>query len=256
MAALAMVWAHGACAAADTVDQYVTYKGTATALRSREFLYQEQHVLRSIEGKPAERVVLYTCRDGKAFARKTMSYGNAAFAPDFVLNDSSNGMSEGVRSAATGRSVFFRGSRGAAERSRALPQPTNLVADAGFDGFVRDQYPTLAAGKTMDLQFVVPSRLGVMGFSVQRVRGDRLGGTPVDVFRLQLAGMFGWFLPGIDVYYGARDRVLLRYVGLSDLRDPAGNNMKVNVLFDPKDRKPAQKTDLAAALAATIEPCR
>jgi hemin uptake protein HemP len=72
-------------------DEYMSYSGTATALHSNEFLYGEKHVLVDHDGKLAQRVVLYTCRNGSAFARKTVSYVDP-LAPNFVLEDASDGM--------------------------------------------------------------------------------------------------------------------------------------------------------------------
>jgi hypothetical protein len=105
------------------------------------------------------------------------------------------------------------------------------------------------------MHFLIPSRLDDMGFRVQRLRSDRVGGIPAEVFRLKLSGIFGWFLPGIDVYYGAADHVLLRYEGLSDLRDGARDNMAVNISFNPNDRRPGGPRELKDAGQARLAPC-
>ncbi len=239
---------------AGRADDYVSYTGTASALQSRKFLYREQHVLVAHDGRLAERVVLYTCRDGAPFARKTVSYVNP-FAPNFVLEDASTGMREGVRSDGDRREVFFRAARVKAERSTPLPAVTGLVADAGFDEFVRANWQPLTGDKALSIHFLVPSRLDDMGFRVEALRSDHLGGVPVEVFRLRLAGVAGWLVPGIEVSYSAKDHVLMRYVGLSDLRDGNGENMKVDISFDPKDRKVAGQEALDAALHARLSPC-
>lgn len=235
-------------------DDYVAYAGTATALHGHDVLYRENHVLVGRNGRVTERVVLYTCGSGAPFARKTVSYVDP-FAPNFVLEDANNGMREGVRADRDGRSVFFRAAGADAERSSPLPRVGGLVADAGFDEFVRANWSALTDDRGLTLNFLVPSRLDDLGFKVDYLRADRLDGVPVQVFRLKLAGFFGWFLPGIDVYYGAQDRLLMRYVGLSDLRDAAGNNLKVDIRFDPKDRRPADRDDLDRALRARLAPC-
>jgi hypothetical protein len=238
-------------------ESYVTYAGAATALKTEKFAYGEQHVLRIKDGKLAERVVLYTCRDGSAFARKTSSYADE-LAPSFVLEDASNGMREGIRDGdrpGGSRTVFYRASRADAEKSGPLPRVPGLVADSGFDDFVRSNWQALAAGQSLTMHFLVPSRLDDVGFRVQRLRSDRVDGIPVEVFRLKLSGIFGWFLPGIDVYYGAADHVLLRYVGLSDLRDAALDNMAVNIAFNPNERRPAAPRDFKDAGQARLAPC-
>jgi hypothetical protein len=256
MRALAAACALSATAMASpaAADEYMSYTGTATALRSNEFLYGEQHLLVEHDGKLAQRVVLYTCRNGSPFARKSVSYVDP-LAPNFVLEDASDGMREGIRAEGAGRTVFFRAAYEDAEKSAALPRVAGLVADAGFDAYVRANWQPLTADKALRINFLIPSRLDDMGFRVEELRSDRLAGVPVDVFRLKLAGFFGWFLPGIDVYYGVQDHILMRYVGLSDLRGASGDNYKVDISFDPKDRKPAGQDALDRALQARLAPC-
>jgi hypothetical protein len=235
-------------------DDYVTYSGTATALRTDKFLYREQHFLSNRDGKLAERLVLYSCRNGAPFARKIVSDVDP-LVPDFVLEDTSNGMREGIRSNGNGREVFFRAATNDAEKAAPLPKVSGLVADSGFDEFVHVSWESLTSGKSVYLHFLIPSRLDDMGFKIDPLRSDQIDGVPVQVFRLKLSGILGWFLPGIDTYYGAQDHRLMHYVGLSDLRDTAGDNFKVDIQFDPKDRKPASNDDVEKARAAPLAPC-
>jgi len=235
-------------------DEYLAYTGIATDLRTHRFLYGEQHVLMDRQGGLSERVVLYTCRDGAPFARKRVSYVDP-FAPDFSLEDASNGLQEGVRGAAGARQVYFRPRAGAPAQEAALPREPALVADAGFDGFVVAHWPSLAAGQDVALHFLIPSRLQGLGFRVGALRRDRIDGEPVEVFRLKLSGAFGLFLPGIDVFYGERDHVLLRYEGPSDLRDARGENYQVSVSFDPQNRRAAARDDFERGERAPLAPC-
>jgi hypothetical protein len=241
--------------AASADEHLLSYSGTATARHSSEFIYGERHLLRYRDEQLAERLVLYTCRDGSAFARKTVSYVEP-MAPDFVLDDAANGMREGVRTDGTGRTMFFRGVRLEPERSGPVREVPGLVIDAGFDEFIRANWPSLMTGTPRDLHFLVPSRLGAMHFHVQRVRGDAFDGVPVEVFRLQLAGVLGWVLPAIDVSYGSESHVLMRYEGLSDLRDSVGDNFQTTITFHPGDRKPAEESEWASARQARLGPCR
>jgi hypothetical protein len=236
-------------------DQYVSYSGTATARHSAKFLYAEHHVLRFSEGRLAERVVLYTCRDGTPFARKTVSYVDA-FAPDFLLEMSSTGMREGVRTVGNERSVFFRDDRREPEKESPLPPIRGLVADAGFDEFVRAHWHDLMSGQSQELHFLVPSRLEEIGFQAQHLRSDTVDGMSAEVFRLKLAGFWGWVLPGIDVAYGADDHILMRYDGLSDLRDASGDNFQTQINFPPNERSAASAAMMAEARQAKLAPCR
>jgi len=242
-------------ASVSTSDQYVSYSGTATARHSAKFLYAEHHILRYRDGRLAERVVLYTCRDGSPFARKTVSYVDA-FAPDFLLEVASTGMREGVRTVGNERSVFFRDDRVEPEKASPLPSTPGLVADAGFDEFVRAHWRALMSGESQELHFLVPSRLEEIGFRAQHLRSETVDGISAEVFRLKLAGFWGWVLPGIDVSYGADDHTLMRYDGLSDLRDASGDNFQTQISFPSSDRAPSSAASMAEARQAQLAPCR
>jgi hypothetical protein len=246
----------GTAAASDAShERYARYSGEARSRHSDAFLYGEQHFLVYRDGRLAERAVLYVCRDGTPFARKTVTYADP-YAPDFLLEDQATGMREGIRSIAQERQVFFRGNRIEPEKSKALPPIRDLVADAGFDDFIRANWETLMTDRVLPLHFLVPSRLTSLSFELRRLRSDTLNGLPVEVMRLTLSGILGHVLPSIDVSYSASDHVLVRYEGLSDLRDAAGDNFQALITFKPRDRTSDDAGGIAAARAAPLAPCK
>ncbi len=248
-------------AAAEPLDGYLSYSSVARARHSIDILYGERHVLWYREGRLAERAVLYTCRDGSAFARKVVTYPSA-LVPDFLFEDASNGMREGIREDARegampgGRSVFYRERSGDPEKSGPVPSVPGLVADAGFDEFVQSHWDSLVVGKALEIRFLLPSRLDDYGFQVQRLRGEFIEGASTEVFRLRLSGLWGRFLPGIEVAYRRSDHVLVRYDGISDLHDAAGNNYETTIDFPVEERKTATAQAMIDARQAPIAPCR
>ena len=252
---LLTVMAGSAGRAALSSESYLSYTGTAMARHSTRFLYGEQHELLYRDDRLVERTVLYTCSNGSPFARKIVSYVDP-LAPDFSFEDASNGMRAGVRTLADGRSVFFRADRIDQEKVKSLPQMEGLVADSGFDEFIRVHWQELVGGKHLALQFLVPSRLSHMGFEAERLRRDKQDGVEVEVIRLKPAGPLGWVIPGIDVAYGAQDRLLVNYQGVSDLRDAAGDNYQAEIAFRPGDRKAGSAQRMAAARRVALAACR
>ena len=239
-------------------EEYLAYFGVAAAQRSGLLLYGESHVLHYHDGRLSERVVLYTCPDGTPFARKSSVYPNP-LAPDFVFEDITNGVREGVRAGdrpGSLRTIFFRGADGQSEKSAPLPALSELVIDSGFDEFIRRNWDALMDSGSLPLQFLVPTRLEAMSFQLQHVRKGMEEGVPTEVFRLKLQGIVGWIAPSIDVSYSERDHVLVRYEGMSDLRDKAGENLRVDITFRLSDRKPSDAGAVAAALRAPLLPCR
>lgn len=242
------LWLSAAVTAAAAADRLVSYSATARDLKSDRFLYREDHLVRYSGPQVVDRAILYTCRDGAPFGRKRVTYDADRLAPTFLFENALTGHVEGLRRDQRGATIVYRDSRGAREKSGPLPDQPGLVADAGFDEFVRKNWAALVAGERLRFDILVPSRLDYFSFRVRKLRSDAIEGIPMEVFRLTLSGIWGWILPGIDVWYRSTDRTLQRYVGLSNVQDDAGNNHKVTIEFAPGARRNVDASAFAAAL--------
>ncbi len=238
-----------ACCAIAPASAALHYTGAARS-RNGAILYRESHWLYE-EDHIDTRLVLYTCPDGKAFARKTVWNRPNAQAPDFQFDDLRDGYSEGVRSEGGTRRVFVRAHAGAPEQSAAFETTSNTVIDAGFDAFVRAHWDALAAAHALPISFIVPSRLEAMNFSVRQVDDERIGGRETRRFRLVLARWYGGFLPHIDVVYDVATHSLLRYEGIGNIRSASGGNLDVRIDF-PASARDEKATDADVAAAASV----
>jgi hypothetical protein len=227
----------------------LTFMGRAHDVETGALLYVESHAVSGSGGPRETRVVSYRCANGATFARKTLDFGAARLAPDFALDDARSGVSEGLERGAQGVTVFER-DRGAPARSKLLGN-TDLIADAGFDEFVRARWEALEAGDALVVPFLVPSRLDTVKFRVRKTGETMIEGQAANVFRLSVAGPLGWLLPDIDVSYRRNDRRLLRYRGITNLRDGAGAMISAQIDFSDADRSDAA-VDLAALRAQPL----
>lgn len=253
---LAALVAWVAIAAAAPARAAITFEeGVAREPGSGRLLYREHHLVRREQGRALERLVLYRCPGGTAFARKHVDYRASATAPAFALEDARLGYREGLRRGASRGELFVRDARGAPERSAPVGGE-GLVADAGFDEFIRAHWRPLLAGEAVPLRFVVPSRLESLGFRVRRVGSARVGDEAAVVFRLRLGGWLGWLAPHIDVAYGRDSRRLLRFEGLSNLRDDAGAEQLVAAIEFPVPARPAGEAQWRAFAREPLSACR
>ncbi len=224
------------------------YTGMAHARGADSILYREVHYRYGPQDDRHE-LVLYLCPGGKAFARKTLAYGSDPQAPDFALTDARTGYREGVRTQGGQRTVYVRNAGASDTRSARLPATGTAVIDGGFDAYVRAHWDVLAAGHTLHMHFLVPSRLRYLRFRIvpQDVHGAQH--PRVLHLRLELDRWFAFALPHIDVTYARDTRQLLQYRGLSNIRDRKGRNINVVIRFPTAMRD--TKTD-----AATLEKAR
>ena len=152
--------------------------------------------------------------------------------------------------------MYFKASHAVAEKSAPLPQPQDLVVDAGFDNFIPAHWSALMSGAPVALPFLVISRLQVMNFEVRHLRSDQFDGRATEVFRMKLSGVLGLLFAGIEVSYDSAEHRLVRYEGMTDVRDAAGENMQANIEFHIGDRRPTSREAMAAAQAAPLASCR
>ncbi len=232
-------------------DQVFT--GYARDIESGRLLYVESHFVRGAGSVGERRVVLYRCANGtEVFARKELEYGAVREEPQFTLLDGRSGYTEGLRRTAQGLEVFQRAATTAPLRSARVPEKVAIVSDAGFDEFVRRHWAELEAGRTVRFPFLVPSRLDFLAFKIRKHREEMIEGAAASVIRLNLSGVLGWFLPYIEVSYRKSDRVLMRYKGLTNIRDAEGDNFVAQIDFPSRERQTVPAVDLAAQQALRL----
>jgi hypothetical protein len=230
----------------------VRFAGNARDVQTGELLYRELHAIRGLGTPEEERVVLYQCSRGEAvFARKRLVYPASRENPEFEFEDARLGYLEGLRRVGAGREVYQRPSANVPLRRRSVPSGVAIVSDAGFDEFVRNHWAELETGRTVRFPFLVPSRLDYLTFKVKKHGEGTIEDEPVSLIRLNLSGLLGFFLPYIEVSYRKSDRVLARYVGLTNIRDLEGANVTARIDFPAQDRI-AGPVDLEAALARPL----
>lgn len=212
-----------------------SFTGYAFDKRDGRLLYSEQHFQIFVGDALAERLVVYRCPDGRPFARKTVDYREDRLAPAFYLFDQRAGHREGLRRNGEGKQVFVQTRADREEQSAPVAPRPGLVADAGFDEFVRKHWDALEAGESLRFDFLLPFRKDVASFRVRKLRDELIDGVPATTFRLSLSGLLGLFVSSIDASYDREQRRLLRYEGVSNIRDERGNNYLTRILF-PLDR--------------------
>jgi hypothetical protein len=227
----------------------VAVEGDARNPDSDRLLYRESHLIRHEGERPVERLVLYQCPDGTAFARKRVDYRDSALAPAFELIDA-RGHREGLRRE-RGRTLVWSGD-GAPRAVAAGASP--LVADAGFDEFLRQRWPQLTAGEAQSLTFAVPAFGRGLPFKVRSTGQRREGQDRLQRFELRLDGLLGRVAGAIRVDYDAEDRRLRRFSGPTNIRDARGGQIEAEIDF-PRAPRPAGANDWQSAMAQPLARC-
>ncbi|MDX1432861.1 MAG: hypothetical protein R3286_10470 [Gammaproteobacteria bacterium] len=207
--------------------------GYAYDLETNRFLYTENHYETLRAGEVIADIVTYRDPSGRPFARKHVDYGERPTMPDFRLHNFETGHIEGAERRQNGVEVAFRELDGRELRRELLRTLEQGVIDAGFDRFIERNWDALTRGEALTRSFLVPGRLEYYDFRITRVAG---GGDEI-TFALEPDTMLiRLFAPRILVTYALPSRRLLRYEGVSNLRDAAGDNYQVRIVFPDAPR--------------------
>lgn len=229
-------------------------QGNAWDAARQRLLYTESHWTSFRDGRPQARTVLYRCADGTPFARKEIDYSVSVLAPAFSFRDARHGYQEGMRWR-NGRPYVWHVEAGRRDE-RPLTAAADLVADAGFDEFIRERWQTLADDGRQSLRFALPSRLDSYAFKLRADGQRQYRNAPAQAFTLRLDGLLGLVAPDIEVVYGRENRRLLRFKGISNIRDDAGKQQLDTLIEFPLADRRASPAEKSQARALVLESCQ
>lgn len=224
----------------------VRYIGHALDAQGRP-LYQEEHFLEPTAGGGEQRLVIYRCPDGQPFARKHLRRAAGTFLPTFDLEDRRSDYREGVAAAGNGVRVFAGTSAAEPDSGVELEPQSTWVADAGFDAFIQARRAELEQGRTLRFEFLVPAEGRTRPLTVRKVREGQMLGRPASLYRLELGAWYGFLAPHIDGWYDRDSGRLLRYQGISNIRDAGGRSLEARIDFPPDQRSAGIDATLLAA---------
>jgi hypothetical protein len=237
-------------AGAASAEPIRSARGDAYDSHERLLFRQTQYWYQDASGEP-RGFTLYTCPDGHAFARRTSDYGTHPAMPDFALEIAPTGYREGVRSEGAQRIVYVKRGSNRSEQDAPLPAAEHAVIDDGFNAYVAAHWDALLAGQDVPIEYLVPSRHRYYRFRIVPVDADKPGELRL---RMQFDFWFGRFLPHVYAVFDRATRHLIRYQGISNIRDAEGDNVHARIespLSGRRDDVPRAQLD--AALAAPLD---
>lgn len=215
-----------------TADQSFDHVvGEAFGLRSADLLYRETHC--GTHNKLA-REVIYQHRDGSLIAHKMLDYSSGHITPSFVQHNILAKEKIKVTFDQEELSMHVTGSSNRALKSSHLVTDlaTNpIVIDAGFDGFIRDNWNKLVSGEVQEFQFPLASRSRLISLRVKASACSYKTETD-QCFNLELSNWFFRMLAApIELGYDPGMSRLTRYRGLSNIEDERGNGQVVDIRY-------------------------
>ncbi len=156
-------------------------------LRYKE-IYQNRY---SSEGNLVASEVVYQPADASSqLATKTLHYQKHPYAPEFTFTNHVTRYAESIRWEGVD-TVVVRHRKSETWQERKLEVSEPVVADAGFDAFLKDHIELLQAGKTVKFNFLNPRRVWTGIVSVPSLSNKPLQPLP-STFTRAIHWCAGW----------------------------------------------------------------
>lgn len=207
----------------------LTAIGEAHDTQSGQLLYREYHYRQLGSGFGT---VEYRDPEQRLLSTKSLDFNHAPWAPAFQQIDLRTGELIFARWQGETLTMGYRES----QRDSLQKEQVNaeqLVADAGFDGFIRERWNDLVTSQPQRFEFAVPSRLNTLTLIAQRRDCETARQSQDAVcFRVKPDNwLFAMLVDPIDLRYDSNHRQLLRFRGLSNITDAEGKPQTVDIRY-------------------------
>lgn len=213
------------------------FQGKAIEAESQKAIYNEDHQV-EYNGPLVKKVVTtYLSPDGKEIAKLTSLFNGNSQLPDTEFVDKRTGYKEITTLKGDEYHIKTIDPKGK-EKTGSIDVKSNLVCGQGYHNFIISNMDSFKVGETRELRFIIPSMRDYFTFDLTYL-GPLNKSKPDEVsFRLDITNwILKMFADKIQVTYSKKDKVLLRYEGLTNLKNNKGDQYDAILTYTfPKGR--------------------
>lgn len=197
--------------------------GKALESKSKTNIYNESHQV-EYNGFLVKKVITtYTDPSGKKIAKLTSSFNDNSQLPDTEFIDLRTGSKE-ITSLKNNEYLITTISPSGKEKQGSLSVKDNLVCGQGYHNFIIKSMDGFKVGEKRELKFIIPSMRDYFTFDLTYLGPLDKSNLDEVTFRLDITNwILKMFADKIQVTYSKKDKVLLRYEGLTNLKNDKGD---------------------------------
>lgn len=228
---IAVLLVMGSAVQADPKQALLT--GYAYERGTDKLLYTENHTVMVDGADILDHQTDYRTPDGKTICSKQLNYRDEGFAPAFELRDLRDGYLEGAEYTEQGYRLYSRVDAEAEIKSETVKPAKTLVSDAGFDIYVRARMDSLLAGNIEKFKMAIAAEQTVLSFQARMLEQKELFGRPAILIKVEPSTLLRLLVEPIYLTYDTENGELLRYEGLSNIRNANGKRHDTRIDFPP-----------------------
>lgn len=200
------------------------FKGSAIESESKKPIYDESHQV-EYDGQLVKKVITtYTNSSGKEIAKLTSIFNSNSQLPDTEFIDLRTGNKELTSLKGNDYKITTISSAGK-KKEGTLSVKDNLVCGQGYHNYIIKNLDSFKLNEKRELKFIIPSMRDYFTFDLTYLGALNKDNQDEVTFRLDITNwILKMFADKIQVTYSKKDKVLLRYEGLTNLQNDKGDN--------------------------------
>lgn len=211
----------------------LTRIGYAYDKKSNELVYTENHFENYIDGLVHSSRVVYKDPSENIIGTKTVDFSNNEFIPEFNLKNQRNGHKEATRFVQSEYEITFSKKENSPEEQKKLELPEDGISDAGFDNFIIKHWKELSDGQAFKRNFLIPSMMDFIKFRIYQSDIINDEGLSFRVINIEPDNfLIRAFAGTTKLFYDKNKPLLVKFDGVSNMRDDKGNNYKVTIRYE------------------------
>lgn len=207
------------------------FLGKAVDNKTQKLVYNERHEVEYLGELVNKVVTTYTDASGKEIAKLTSTFKGNAQLPDTEFVDKRNGYKEITTLKGKKYEIQTTDTKGNTKTGK-IKLDDNLVCGQGYHNYIIQNMDSFKVGEKRELKFIIPSMRDYFTFDLTYL-GPLDKSKPDDVsFRLDITNwILSMFADKIQVTYSKKDKVLLRYEGLTNLKNDKDDQYDATITF-------------------------
>lgn len=219
-------------------DALTELRGEAYDQDTETLIYTEHHSFEYDGDRLIGSQVEYRTPQDEVIGRKTLDFTRSLSVPSYETQLYDGQFIEGLRYTDEGVVIYRSRDGGKSMDEKSIELDGLMVADAGFNNLMHEQYDELVAGETIKFRFIAPNRQMSVRFKAEHTGERDIEGMRVTEFKIAVASLIGFFVDPLRLSYDPQSRHLIEYRGLSNVRDPQGELYDVRIRYPELIRKP------------------
>lgn len=214
------------------------FLGKAMSSKDKSHLYNEDHRV-EYSGDLVQKVVTtYSDPTGKEIAKLVSTFKGNHQLPDTEFYDKRNGIKEETKLVGSKYVIITTDTKGKTKKG-TLDVDSNLVCGQGYHNYIISNLDSFKVGEKRELKFIIPSMRDYFTFDltylgpIEKDRPDEVS------FRLDITNwILSMFADKIQVTYSKKNKTLLRYEGLTNLKNQKGDQFDAILTYTfPESKK-------------------